>query len=169
MSNNTTQEEREKKLEALIRHNFNRAFVDAVRVRLENNDWDYFLLLLSEMKQNLYSLVPNRVDLHHKLNDAVPEDLIAQMIKHNAIKPNDFRGYFSAVVTWLEPLCDEEEGKRARTLLSKLGKMEILNYAEVIPPVILEINEIVRCLQEARQKFLDKVPELEKELGIKGN
>lgn len=141
-------------LEQLVRHNFLKAFQDNIQLQLHNENWDYFISLIEELKQRLYSLVPNRRDLHAKLDDNIPVALISQMIKNKAIRVSDFRGYFTVLVDWLKDVCDPDEEKQALELITELHNMEIISFDTAIPPIIMKINQLIDRVDKKRQDFL---------------
>jgi len=78
-----------------------KAFWDTFIEKIDKDQPDYsrLIILLKEMKQIFYSLVPSRVDIHHEINENIDTELLLQMIEHKAIDQNDILKIMEYIVS----------------------------------------------------------------------
>ena len=136
-----------------IHNTLEKAWIDAITEKLKNDDWDIFINLLQEILTRLKNFVPNRKDLHERMDASLPCDLIKQMIDHKAIEEEDFRKYFSILLNWVKEFGAPEDDTTVNLTLAKIDNISIKSYAETCPPVLLEINKHVNTIENRLNKM----------------
>ena len=69
------------------------------KIDQENPDYTRLIILLKEMKQLLYSLIPTRQDIHNEINKSIDTDLLLQMIKNKAIDDTEILKIMEYIVS----------------------------------------------------------------------
>ena len=135
-------------MEKQIHNALEKAWIDVITEKFKSDDWDILIKLLQEILDRLKNFVPNRKDLHERMDASLPCDLIKQMIDHKAIEEADFRNYFSVLLNWVKEFGAPEDDKTVDLTLEKINNISIKSYAETCPPVLLEINKHVNTIEK---------------------
>ena len=88
-----------------------KSYWDEVYTEIVNKDFTRLLNILSEMKQMLKDLVPNRKDMHKEIDEYIDIPFVKQKIEHTVFDTEEFINLFSCYITWtkkLGPPCDDE-------------------------------------------------------------
>lgn len=78
-----------------------KAFWDTFIEKIDQETPDYtrLIILLKEMKQLFYSLVPSRRDIHTEINESIDTDLLLQMIENKAIDDTEILKIMEYIVS----------------------------------------------------------------------
>lgn len=94
MDRDTFEDELIKKVE----ENMKKAFFDNIARDIENNSFDSSFSLLSEIKQRICALVPNRKDLHKDFEEHLDVDFYRQVHSNGALDINMIHGIINFII-----------------------------------------------------------------------
>ena len=81
-----------------VEENMKRVFFDNISKDIENNSFDSSFSLLSEIKQRICSLVPNRTDLQKDFDEHLDIDFYRQIHSNGALDINMIHGIISFII-----------------------------------------------------------------------
>lgn len=117
-------------------------WLEMVASYIAGKDWDQFILVLDGIIKRLKGLVPNRADIHDKIDASVPLDLIKQMLENEAIQHQDFVNYFTTLLLWVRDLGIPERDALIEEQVTELKDIEVPQngYEKILPLLILRIH-----------------------------
>ncbi|MHA2082213.1 MAG: hypothetical protein ACXABD_00525 [Candidatus Thorarchaeota archaeon] len=81
-----------------VEENMKKVFFDNVARDIENNSFDSSFSLLSEIKQRICALVPNRQDLHKDFEEHLDVDFYQQVHSNGALDINMIHGIINFII-----------------------------------------------------------------------
>jgi hypothetical protein len=139
-----------------IRRAATRALEDVISASVEKKNWDHIVLLIEEVLQRLYSFVPHRVDIHHRIHDEVSPELIGQMLKNDAMDPANFFRYFAAIHEWVKKFGAVEDDKDVDASMRELYSIpEGTPFSKAIPQVLTRIHGLLDVVDKRMAPYLD--------------
>ena len=81
-----------------VGENMKKVFFDNIAKDIERNSFDSSFSLLSEIKQRICSLVPNREDLHKDFNEHLDVDFYKQIHSNGALDINMIHGIINFII-----------------------------------------------------------------------
>tara|TARA_Y100000385_G_C12987387_1_gene591259 strand:- start:124 stop:612 length:489 start_codon:yes stop_codon:yes gene_type:complete len=140
-----------------IQHNFHKAWCDLLREKIIAKDWQMFELCLGEIVNRLKGFIPNRTDMHTQLDREIPVSLIIQMLRNDAVIPEDFLQYFGSIMQWLKKLGPPVLDDTVNSMIKDLEKVAADKYIETMPDTLLAINLHLDTVQMQIDKFKDEL------------
>ena len=116
------------------------AFWDDLKHKLSQDEPDLSLLvtMLKDIKIMLYTCVPNRHDIHNKINEELDIKYIEQLIEHKSIDDKLIINYVFLILGYVKqfqsPEDDKEMAKWIKALekeIENIGYQEFENYIDV--------------------------------------
>ena len=101
------------------------AFWDTFKLSLEQNPVNYsrLILILKEIKNIFYSLIPNRHDIHEEINNIIDTDLLLQMLENDAITFEEIFKIMQYIVELLQKLQSPSEDKNTIEWWNNIQKL----------------------------------------------
>ena len=140
-----------------IQHNFHKAWCDLMRQKIIAKDWDMFEECLTEIVDRLKGFIPNRSHMHEEIDREIPVSLIIQMLRNDAVVPQDFLQYFGAIMQWLKKLGPPDMDDSVDIMLSNLEKIAPDSYISTMPDTVLAINIHLDTVKLRIDKFKDEL------------
>lgn len=143
------------KLRTQMHQTYERAFVDRVKQAVNNQEHDYIVSLIKEIRERLKGLVPRRSDMHANLDTHIDIVLIEQMLKNNAFGASDFYQIIDAYLQYIKDLqapVDQLELDKVQAKLNNLD--DSLSWADAVAPFFLEVNKLINRIEERRRDAL---------------
>lgn len=146
-------------LEAQIRDTMRAAFSQSLheicaKETLEAKDVDWLVLLMTEVKDKMQNLTPNRGDIRASIESSIDVDLIRQMLTHNACEAGDFRDLVRFVFCHLKKVCAPSQDAQVEEATSKILVCD--NFKEAFPVFIIESNQIMDDIRKLAAEFYKK-------------
>jgi hypothetical protein len=149
-----------------VEENMKKAFFNNIAKDIENNSFDSSFALLSEIKQRICSLVPNRQDLHHEFEQHLDVDFYKQIHSKGAFDINMIHGIINFIIDKIKQfgsLEDEPWNEIWKTqIVVKIRRGDQLNtllpdfFKEAIHRIDKIENEITAFKQSEIYKYLSE-------------
>jgi hypothetical protein len=132
------------------------AYWDDIYKDIEKNDYTKLISILSELKELTMNLIPNRIDIHEKLNEYIDIPFLKQKFENNVFDVEDFKSLFCYWIKWIRDLGPPVNDKKIDELkeyviktTDEQGHMYILPFAfDQIHTHLIMINEEVFKIRE---------------------
>jgi len=129
-------------------------WMEKIETSILNNEWDYFLQLLQNILNRLYSFVKKRPDIINAINAQIPSKLIKQMIYNQAVSVADFKYYFELIMIWIKKLGAPVDDNEVDISIKELKEMKVETFSSVIPLLLLTINDLIDNVQIRREYII---------------
>ena len=149
-----------------LEENMKKVFFENIAKDIENNKFDSSFSLLSEIKQRICSLVPNRTDIHAEFNEHLDVDFYKQIHSNGALDINMIHGIMNFIVDKIKQfgsLEDEPWNEIWKTqLVVKIKRGDQLNtllpdfFKEAMHRLDKIENEIIAFKQSDLYKYLSE-------------
>jgi hypothetical protein len=111
-----------------------RAFWDVFEENFNAQKYEHIKILLDDVKQFIFDLVPRRTDLHREINENVDSELIYNMIVNNAITQEQILGVMMFIIKYIEML--QEPSQDEDTRLFKQNLLDKCNSGVELPKLL---------------------------------
>ena len=111
--------------------------------------YDRLVILLNELKQIIFTIIPSRHDLHEEINFKIDGDSIKNSLKHNALKPETIYEIMCYLVELIKKMQaaihDKEMDEWWNNLQERMRNGA--EYSEIIPIFLKDIFEKVETIK----------------------
>tara|TARA_B100000925_G_C21955157_1_gene450837 strand:+ start:424 stop:873 length:450 start_codon:yes stop_codon:yes gene_type:complete len=144
-------------MEKQIQDTYTKAFKNALKEDLNNENFDWVCKLHREIVIRLCSIIPKRSDLHDEIAEKMDPIVFRQMLDNKCYKGEDFCAMVDYVYSWLLRLCapvrDEEIQKTLKELYSDMTNK---TFGDLVPCFVVgvhrHLDNIVTDLEKFRKK-----------------
>jgi len=112
--------------EQQIRDTLRRVYWDMMQAELESKPpkYDRMIAVLTELRDVLCSLVPNRPDIHKEIHENIDIDLIKNMVENNAFDNKNLYQLTIYIVSMIKkfqpPAMDDDVGEWEKNMLDQM-------------------------------------------------
>jgi hypothetical protein len=137
------------------------AFWDTFQEKLETNPPDYarLIILLKELKQLFYSVVPHRTDIHAQINESIDTDLLLQMLENNAISFDEIFKIMEYIITLLQQFQSPEQDEITIKWWNEIKNLikEENTYGKIMKEFFIGVFKRVENIKKEITIFNEKI------------
>ena len=136
-----------------------RAYWDKFQEDLSKNDYKLIPMLLYDVKQKIFKLIPSRHDLHLKINEEIDIHLIEQMINNDAMTGDSVYNITKVLCNYIEMFqapVDDKNFKEWMDNFNNLFMKPDVTYSELLPTFFKSIFTRLEKMEQQIMDFRDK-------------
>ena len=129
-------------METQIRETYYKAYKDALKEQLNNDDFDWVIKLHAEIVHRICALIPSRHDLHDKIAESMDPVIFRQQLESKTYKPDDFVRLVNYVYDWIKKLTSparDDKVARSQEALYK-SMQDGATFGTLVPEFILSVH-----------------------------
>lgn len=134
-----------------------KAFWDVFEENLNEQKYEQIKMLLDDIKEILFNLIPSRTDLHNEINENVDSELIYTMIQNNAINYEQIVCIMLFIIKYLEML--QEPSQDEDTRLFKQNLIDRCSNEEELSKILRYFFSVTLSKLERIKTVTDQIRE----------
>jgi hypothetical protein len=138
-----------------IEKTMKKAYWDRLKEDIENGDFSMVTSLLTDVRDMIFQLIPNRQDIREEFNGKCDLELVEQMITHKAM---DVKTVYSIALMFIEYLkmlqapIDDRDTQEWCDGITNLFYTENITYSDILPAFF---SGMFQRLEKIKQQLYD--------------
>ncbi len=143
------------KVYAQIEKTMKKAYWDKLKEDIENKDFSMIVSLLTDVRDMIFQLIPNRQDIREEFNGKFDLELVEQMITHNAMDVKTVYSIALMLIEYLKMLqapIDDKDTQEWCDEITNLFYTENITYGDILPAFF---SGMFQRLEKIKQQLYD--------------
>lgn len=140
---------------AQIEKTMKKAYWDKLKEDIENDDFSMITSLLTDVRDMIFQLIPNRADIREQFNSKFDLELVEQMITHKAMDVQTVYSIALMLIDYLKMLqapIDDRDTQEWCDEITNLFYTENITYADILPTFF---SGMFQRLEKIKQQVYD--------------
>ena len=129
-----------------------KAFWDTFKEKLDQEEPDYtrLIIMIKEIKQLFYSVIPNNLKVQHEIHESIDIDLLQQKLDHKAMKFEDIFIIMEYIVSLIQRFQSPSQDKPTEEWWNNIKEMmnPDTSYGKLITEFFIGVFERIEKIQE---------------------